>query len=436
MSGRVKGAAGGLAGGLVATAWIAPIAAAVVTIAVFLGWRPPVLVQLDPVELGMLAAVGFWAVIGIVISPVSSSPAHASPDSWCQASIRIRALDAQLAHLDETVPRFAAAHEEAAAEIAALNCRAFRRHGLRWQTRSGYIALWRSIHHAEEALVEAADRPHLGQVVDAYWLRVEGAMNVHVPSSLSAELADVAQFLATPRAAWSPPPAARARAWFAPPSSPAPTAASPPPVARLDEARSRLRAVVAAVNELRDDMWAGLVQLRLMTLAALFLSEVSAYGLLALVVSLAGGGPAARFTPPIVTGIVYFVVAAVVGSLARLAVPSSRGTAVDDYGLDRARLLLVPIVSGLAGLGGSVLTIMLAATTFTPLITASASHMTGPLPSLGEALNLGANPAGLVFAILFGYAPNLLLARLDSLVATYKTAIKSTEQAGTQQSPV
>lgn len=100
-------------------------------------------------------------------------------------------------------------------------------------------------------------------------------------------------------------------------------------------------------------------------------------------------------------------------------------------------MLLVPVVSGLAGLGFVVLTIMLAATSFSSLIVASGSHLAGGgLPSLGEVLNMGTNPAGLVFAIVFGYAPNLLLARLDSLVATYKTAIKSTEPAGTQQSPV
>ena len=428
----VKGAAGGVAGGLVFTAWIAPVAAVVVTIAVFLGWHPPGMQELNAVEVGPLAAVVLWAVLGVMVAPVSSSRAHANPDSWGLASVRIKDLDGQLMHLDPTCPRFQAAMTEANAEIEKIKSPAFCRHGLRWQTRSGYIALWRSIHHAEDAVIEAADETHLRRVVDAYWSRVEGAKDVHVPASLSAELADVARFLAAPQASrrWlrgGRPPSAPVA--VSPPSSPAPTPGSPPPVANLPDARSRLRTVVAAVNEMRDDRWAGLARLRLQTLAALFLTEVSAYGLLALVVSLASGS-----RPAVVTGIVYFGVAAVVGFFARLIALSNSGTAVDDYGLQTAHLLLVPVVSGLAGLGGVVLTIMLAATSFSSRVASGSRQAGGGLPLLAEVLNLGTNPVGLVFAIVFGYAPNLLLARLDSLVASYKSAIKSTEPAGTQQS--
>jgi len=62
----LKGAAGGLAGGLVATAWIAPISAAVVTIAVFLGWHP--MGMLNAVEVGPIAAVALWAVLGVMVA--------------------------------------------------------------------------------------------------------------------------------------------------------------------------------------------------------------------------------------------------------------------------------------------------------------------------------------------------------------------------------
>jgi hypothetical protein len=418
----LRGFAGGVAGGLVATAWIAPIAAAVVTIAVFLGWHPWGL-QPNAVEAGLLAAVALWAVLAVVVAPVTSTRAHANPDTWGLASVRIPALEGQLVYVDPTSLHSEAARAEVTAGLDKIRKPAFGRPGLRWQTRSGYIALWRSIHHTEEAIIEAADMTHLRSVVDAYWSRVEGAQDVHLPTSLSAQLADVARFLAEgPPSAPPAPPA----------SSPAPAPAPPPPVTSVDDARNRLRAVVAAVNELRDDSWAGLARLRLQTLTALFLTEVSAYGLLALIVSVAGDS---RPAGPVVTGIIYFVVAAVVGFLARLIALSNSGTAVDDYGLQTARLLLIPVVSGLAGAGGVVLTIMLTATSFTSL-TAGSDSLAVKLPSLADALNLGARPAGLAFAIVFGYAPNLLLARLDSLVATYKGAIKSTEPAGTEQSPV
>ena len=250
---------------------------------------------------------------------MTSSRAHANPDSWGLASVRIQDLRGQLTHIDPNSERHQDALDEAKAEIDKILSTAFGRDGLRWQTRLGYIALWRSIHHGEEAVIEAADETHLRRVVDAYWSRVEGAKEVHIPVSLSAELADVARFLAQ----------VPARDVVSPLSSPAPTPGPPPPVASMEATRSRLRTVVAAVNEMRDDSWAGLVRLRLQTMAALFMTEVSAYVVLALVVSLPGGSRP-DLTHPVVTGIIYFVVAAVVGFFARLVALSNAGTAVDD----------------------------------------------------------------------------------------------------------
>ena len=57
-----------------------------------------------------------------------------------------------------------------------------------------------------------------------------------------------------------------------------------------------------------------------------------------------------------------------------------------------------------------MLTIVLVATSFSSLIVESGSRTTGGLPPLADVLNLASSPAGLAFAILFGYAPNLLLA--------------------------
>jgi hypothetical protein len=81
-----------------------------------------------------------------------------------------------------------------------------------------------------------------------------------------------------------------------------------------------------------------------------------------------------------------------------------------------------------------VLTAMLFSTGFSSLVTVGAASAartaaTSGLPDLSGVFNLTLNPAGLLFAIVFGYAPTLLQARLDPLVESYKTAIKSTEPA-------
>ncbi len=135
----------------------------------------------------------------------------------------------------------------------------------------------------------------------------------------------------------------------------------------------------------------------------------------------------------------------------------------DDYGLTRARILITPVFSGLAALIGVVLASMLSITlvaltpgpsnTGTPApvaivatatVTAATSAPTAPqgnrsipnYPSLDEIYSLTNNVQGVIFALVFGFLPSLVINALQREAADLQSQLQSTdpgEQASTQQ---
>lgn len=135
----------------------------------------------------------------------------------------------------------------------------------------------------------------------------------------------------------------------------------------------------------------------------------------------------------------------------------------DDYGLTRARILVTPVFSGLAALIGVVLASMLSITlvaltpgpsnTGTPApvaivatatVTAATSAPTAPqsnrsipnYPSLDEIYSLTNNVQGVIFALVFGFLPGLVINALQREAADLQYQLQSTdpgEQASTQK---
>ncbi|MHB8595904.1 MAG: hypothetical protein ACYDER_03740 [Ktedonobacteraceae bacterium] len=133
----------------------------------------------------------------------------------------------------------------------------------------------------------------------------------------------------------------------------------------------------------------------------------------------------------------------------------------DDYGLTRARILITPVFSGLAALIGVVLASMLSITlvALTPgpsnigtpapvaivaTVTATTSAPTAPqgnrsipnYPSLDEIYSLTNNVQGVIFALVFGFLPSLVINALQREAADLQCQLQSTdpgEQASTQQ---
>jgi hypothetical protein len=408
----------GLAGGMVAAAWIVSPSAAVITLASYLGMPDGG----RAVWLGVTAAVVLWVVIGGLIAPFASAREWSNARSWAELAPRRDALQAQLTKLQSR-------HDIATAEIAREVAREVEHdlrgidqlgvRDLRWATRRAYIAAWERVHHAEEALIEATRIDELWGEVERNHLRLTGAQGIS--PSLAVALRDIARYMAGRRGRAK----RRRRAW-----APRRDVDGLPPVGGDTDAKRRLREVTAAINEFRDFSWAGLVHLRNRLYLTLCLTGLFAYAILALAVTMRVG----RW--PLISGATFFLLAALVGLVGQLAIlklaPSDR--AVDDYGVAFARVLQIPMLAGLAGLGGLLVTAVLSDTSVGTLIQAASASRTGAsLPSLPAIFDLDRNRGGIIFAILFGYAPNLFTGRLDSLVTAYKTAISSTD-TGTVQS--
>lgn len=113
-----------------------------------------------------------------------------------------------------------------------------------------------------------------------------------------------------------------------------------------------LRTVRRSINEYRGGSWGGLIVARNRLLGAMILTAVTAYTLLAIAIICK--------PPPhvIVAASVFYLVGATAGLFSRLRSQSQADTAVEDYGLSAARLVTIPVFSGLAAIGGVVLVAM------------------------------------------------------------------------------
>jgi hypothetical protein len=94
-----------------------------------------------------------------------------------------------------------------------------------------------------------------------------------------------------------------------------------------------------------------------------------------------------------------------------------------DYALSTARLLQTPLLSGIAGVGGVV-------------VTALAAKLTGgAVPTLSKSFDLGAQPYKLLLAAVFAFTPTLLISRLQGDAEKSKQDLQGSQSAGGRRKP-
>lgn len=181
------------------------------------------------------------------------------------------------------------------------------------------------------------------------------------------------------------------------------------------EARSALRDVRRTINEYRYGLWEGLVTIRNQLMGAALITGLATYVLLGL--AIIAGAPQAS----ILAATIFYSVGALVGLFGRLYSESQADQSNEDYDLTLARIIVTPLLAGLAAVGGVLLTTMLSLT----LLKSPTAQATNPQIQLGASFNLGSNTLGIVIAAVFGLTPNLFINALQSKAKTITDQLQS-----------
>lgn len=165
------------------------------------------------------------------------------------------------------------------------------------------------------------------------------------------------------------------------------------------EARSALREVRRTINEFRKGLWEGLVTIRNQLIGTTIITGLPAYVMLC--IAIIAGAPQAS----IMAATIFYTVGALTGLFGRLYIESKTDTAADDYDLTLARIVVTPVLAGLAAVGGVLLTTMLSLTVLKSPALQTSNQQLG----LGVIYNLNSNTFGIIIAAIFGLTPNLFI---------------------------
>jgi len=165
------------------------------------------------------------------------------------------------------------------------------------------------------------------------------------------------------------------------------------------EARSALREVRRTINEFRKGLWEGLITIRNQLVGTTIFTALPAY--IILLIAVIAGAPQAS----IMAATIFYFVGALTGLFGRLYIESKTDTAADDYDLTLARIVVTPVLAGLAAVGGVLLTTMLSLT----VLKSPALQASNQLLGLGVIYNLNSNTFGIIVAAVFGLTPNLFI---------------------------
>lgn len=366
----------------VATAWMAPMAAAVIAVALYEANQDS---PSSVLGRAIVAALVLWLLVALGYSPMTG-PIQANRRSYSLLRARI---DGLLKRQEKVCLHSKAQSCKEAKEGIHTADSMLKEPGLQWVSQRGYIAVWEKVHRAEEALMEAEDRDALLEDVEHDVLRLNDS-EIPLRDDLEELLDSAKDFLLNGK-----PKAGKDKTdddtW----------------IDSIQTARKALKEVRYNINVFRDNLWNGLVGLRTQTLATLVLTELAGFALLGLAI-LNTVDPKA-----LGAGALYFLVGAAFGLFNRLYSEAQAEHAVDDYGLAMARILTLPVYAGLAGIGGVVLT-----------------SLTSGQPSganLGAVFEVQSHPLLLIAAAAFGLAPALLIEGVTKQGREFVAAIKSTE---------
>lgn len=335
--------------------------------------------------LGMVVGAAVWLAVSCACLRGRAEIENADGAAYNELVGRTVALQARIDAHKDTGDECLNEARKLTGDLAATlgKTTALARPGLGWLGGSGYISLWRELHRAEEALLQDERKEWLYATALTDESRLEKAA-IDDDKALLNEL----------RGVLGEPNKRRERAAI---------------LADLDEPEQRalLRTIRYVLNSYRDDLFQKLVQLRNRMFVTLIYTGLVGDGVLVLAILVLNKNQ----KDAVVAALTYYLVGALVGLFAELY-GASRGqrAGVHDYGLGVVRVLTIPVLSGIAAVGGVVIT----------RLGGTATDMN---VTLDQIFSLKDYPFGVIVAAIFGLTPGLLLERLRAETDAYKKQI-------------
>ena len=301
------------------------------------------------------------------------------------------------------------------------------RTGLRWVTAMGYLNAWSLLHRAEEALikVEPAEMAFRGAIHDK--LAIQNS-TIDKRDELLKKLIQAVTDLYPAGAVYfkehQPDHDGEILRNIAEAINKLPTtqdqinihAIETKSPEQQDAARMALSEVRRTLNEFRDNLWEGLIRERNHLLNTVGVTGLVTHILLCITIVMSGVMSGSKGKPLLMAATAFYMVGAVSGLFGRFYNEVNTNTAIDDFGLSLARLIATPLLSGLAGIGGVIITLVLSDTITTQSIT---------LESIFKF-----DPSYLLTAAAFGLAPNLIISGLQQRTAKYATDLQKSKGGG------
>ena len=348
--------------------------------------------------LGTLIGVVVWLLLAIPMRRVAS-PRSANSGVYRELAARHRELAAVAGTLDQRVdPEAWASLTSSLADVqAALQEDGSGGDGSSWAGGSAYVVVFTVVHRAEQALTKLVPQPEVVQqaLFERASLMGSGIANAHE------------QVFRLERAIH----ALGGEGYL--PERRTGTAPSDPVLAR-----GIVQDAQALVDDFRDTRRRGLVRARNRLFATVVSTGLVAYAGLGLALM------AGAETDQIIAGSTFYLIGASVGLFRQLSQAASASTVTEeDFGLSMVRLVHTPLVSGLAAIGGVVLT------AYATVLNSSLYGVDVSVPPLSEVFAITDNPLGLLAAAVFGFAPSLLSSSLQNRAEQWKEELKTSAPA-------
>ncbi|GAC1393092.1 MAG: hypothetical protein NVS4B11_37790 [Ktedonobacteraceae bacterium] len=182
--------------------------------------------------------------------------------------------------------------------------------------------------------------------------------------------------------------------------------------------RLALREIRRTLNGFRDGIWDGLVRARNRLLGTIALTGVVTHILLCTAILTDGVDSNASNEKAIIAATAFYIVGAIAGLFGRFYNELGSNKGGDDYGLSFARLIATPLLSGLAGVGGVLVSVL--------LYNKLSSDPNTVATALSAIFGLNATIYLLVAAV-FGLTPNLIIRSLQQQTEKYVADLRSSK---------